>query len=255
MENTHQIQPSLKARPKWANALSWLSYSLIFLFVWVLLPLFVRLFKKDVWIFSRLSSLLALKSFGIHVAVTNSHADKILESEPLIYFANHGSWFDQVALCVALPRSLAFLSHEKYFRTFPLSIAMRLYGHIPIKPKADAEKKIKEGEAIRQVLREGRAVVVFPEGTRTEREEKQLRTFRKGIFALAAQERVRMVPVHIIGAKDIYPRKSPLLQVQRGTISVVVGAPLPITPSLWTEEAQDIEANFKQTYQSLVTDI
>lgn len=57
-----------------------------------------------------------------------------------------------------------------------------------------------------ELLRAGRAVVVFPEGTRSR--DGELGAFRSGAFRLAEQAGVPVVPVGIVGTRDVLPARA-----------------------------------------------
>src|SRR5207248_2598099 len=81
------------------------------------------------------------------------------------------------------------------------------------------------------LLKEGKAVVVFPEGERTLTGE--MLELKPGIQLIIKKTLAPIVPVGIVGAFDAlprgrpWPRLSPLFMPRcRGTIAVSVGAPL-----------------------------
>lgn len=105
----------------------------IFSFIWIFLPAILKLFHVKIWRFSRISSWLGLKAFQITVEVEG--LNHINPNGHYIFLANHKSWFDQLALCVALPMPLHFMANEKFFRYPLLKHAMRLYEHIAVFPQ------------------------------------------------------------------------------------------------------------------------
>ena len=76
-------------------------------------------------------------------------------------------------------------------------------------------------EAARRI-RGGQSVTAFPEGTRTRTGE--LLPFKKGVFVLAQEAGVPVVPVGILGGRAILPRDT--WRVAPGDYTVRVGTPL-----------------------------
>jgi enolase len=66
--------------------------------------------------------------------------------------------------------------------------------------------------------------VFFPEGTRTE--TGALLPFKKGAFVLALQLSVPVIPVAVIGGRQIMPKHS--FRIRRGRMRVVIGEPIPV---------------------------
>jgi 1-acyl-sn-glycerol-3-phosphate acyltransferase len=74
------------------------------------------------------------------------------------------------------------------------------------------------------LIREGRSVVVFPEGTRTQ--DGALLDFKQGGFLLAGMAGVPIVPLTINGSMLINPRNR--LELYPGTIRIRFGDAIPV---------------------------
>ena len=84
----------------------------------------------------------------------------------------------------------------------------------------------------------GRAVFMFPEGTRNE--DGRTKAFKPGIALLARKANVPIVPMAIEGAGDLWPRGRSLPRL-RGWLEVEVGEPIaPETIRAWAEEGSDV---------------
>jgi 1-acyl-sn-glycerol-3-phosphate acyltransferase len=147
---------------------------------------------------------------------------------PALVIANHQSFLDPVAIALAVRRQLVPLARKTLFHNPFFGALIRSLGAVPI----DQEGVGKEGiRAIGEQLQKGRAVLVFPEGTRTP--DGSLQPFRPGIHLLLRRAPAPIVPVGIAGAYDAwpatrgYPLATPLfLPRGRGTVAVAVGKPL-----------------------------
>jgi 1-acyl-sn-glycerol-3-phosphate acyltransferase len=77
-------------------------------------------------------------------------------------------------------------------------------------------------EKAREALREGRALLVFPEGTFGR--SAGIRPFRLGAFQLAAEEGVAVQPIGMSGPRQVFPDGSRMLR--RASVTVEVLSPL-----------------------------
>lgn len=126
---------------------------------------------------------------------------------PVLVVANHQSFLDPPAICLALGRRLVYLARKSLFRNSFFASVIRGLDAVPI----DQDGVGKEG--IRTILEElgnGKAVLVFPEGSRTP--DGQVHPFRPGIHLLIKKSKALIVPVGIAGAYEAWPiwRKYPL---------------------------------------------
>ncbi len=149
-------------------------------------------------------------------------------SGPALVIANHQSFLDPVVVQLATRRQLVALARKTLFRNRFFGALIRSLRAVPI----DQEGIGKEGiRAIAEQVRRGRAVLIFPEGSRTR--DGALHEFRPGIHLLLKRAHAPIIPVGIAGAYDAwpiwrgYPIPAPLfLPPGRGTIAVAIGPPL-----------------------------
>jgi 1-acyl-sn-glycerol-3-phosphate acyltransferase len=119
---------------------------------------------------------------------------------PVMLVSNHQSHLDPVLIGVACTRQLRFLARETLFRG-PFGWLIRSLGSVPIDRDRSVVSAIK---AMLKLLREGEAVLVFPEGSRSW--DGQLQPMLGGFLALARRSEATIVPVTIDGAFAAMPR-------------------------------------------------
>jgi 1-acyl-sn-glycerol-3-phosphate acyltransferase len=119
-------------------------------------------------------------------------------SGPLLVVANHVSAIDPPLLGAILPRRLAFLAKEELFHPAPWGWALRAAGMIPVR-RGRAERHVLL--AALRVLREGGALVVFPEGTRSR--DGVLAAPEPGVGLLALRSQAPILPVAILGSERV----------------------------------------------------
>jgi 1-acyl-sn-glycerol-3-phosphate acyltransferase len=73
------------------------------------------------------------------------------------------------------------------------------------------------------VLRQGGVLLIHPEGTRSP--DGRLQNFRKGVAVLAHHMGCPVVPIHIDGAHEFWPKHS-FFPRRRSRISVTMGPPM-----------------------------
>jgi 1-acyl-sn-glycerol-3-phosphate acyltransferase len=157
------------------------------------------------------------------VRVKTAGLDKIDKKERYVFIANHSSYFDIPALYVGLPFGLSFIAKKELFLIPFFGWGMAVAGHIWI----DRENARNARKSItRAVIKLGRrhiSLVLFPEGTRSVSGE--VGEFRRGSFTLAKESGVAVVPVSIVGARDVLRKRS--LRLVPGDVTLVVGDPIP----------------------------
>ena len=154
----------------------------------------------------------AMAAFGVKINVVGE--EHLGDGTNAIIVANHSSWFDQMALVASLNIPVAFVANEKYFRYPGLRTVLKKLGSIPVFGTAVSDSLQK----CRQVLSEGKWLVIYPEGTRSS----VLQPFRRGAAVLANQTGLATQPIVIHGTDAILPRKHSFLQVTPGVITLEI---------------------------------
>ncbi len=129
-----------------------------------------------------------------------SGTENVPLSGPLILATNHQSHLDPVLVGVACPRQMkAMARHTLFF--WPLSWLIRSLGAVPVNREQGVIGGVK---ATLKMLKDGEAVLLFPEGTRTH--DGKLQPLMPGFCALARRSEATIVPVAIDGAFHVLPR-------------------------------------------------
>ncbi|MGN5637363.1 lysophospholipid acyltransferase family protein [Streptomyces sp. AC154] len=150
-----------------------------------------------------------------------------------VVVANHSSHADTAALLAALDarHGPAIGAAADYWFASPWRrrICRRLAAGFPVRRGGGGMDDLLSmaGE-----LRAGRAVVLFPEGTRAS--DGELGSFHRGALVLAEEAGVPVVPVGIAGTDRLLPKHG---RLRSSLVRVTVGEPLPsaVTP----EQARD----------------
>jgi 1-acyl-sn-glycerol-3-phosphate acyltransferase len=164
--------------------------------------------------------LLALASTRVEII----GAENILMKKPQIFMANHQSDFDILIILAHLPGQFRWIVKKELFNIPLFGAAMRNAGYIEI-DRQNHVKAVKSVDEAARKIREGKSVMSFPEGTRSS--DGKIKPFKQGMFYLAIMSGVPIVPVSIIGAREIMPKRS--LQIKPGKITMVIDRPIDVS--------------------------
>ncbi|MDR4462335.1 MAG: AMP-binding protein [Nitrospirales bacterium] len=158
---------------------------------------------------------------------------------PFILAANHLSFIDPFIILATVPPStfmqLYTLGWEPFFRS-PFRRWVARVGHvIPVGPETPLVTVLKASVAL---LRNGKSLLIFPEGERSL--DGQLLPFKKGLGVLACELNIPIIPVKIEGSFQVWPpdAKTP----QRHPITLTFGEGQTFTPAMverWTSRGED----------------
>jgi len=142
----------------------------------------------------------------------------------VILAANHLSLLDSFLIPVVTPRPVSFLAKAEYFQQPGLKgrlIRACLVDAIPV-PRGDHRAAQASLELALQVLTEGRAFGIHPEGSRSR--DGRLYRGRTGVAWLALATNAPVVPVAVLGTDRVLPAGARL--PRPGRITVRFGSPL-----------------------------
>lgn len=136
--------------------------------------------------------------------------------------ANHASFLDIPLLGCGIRRRVAFLGRQDLFPIPVLNWFVQRLGWIPI--RLDRLDREGFGKAIR-LLKGGKAVVIYPEGTRTL--DGALQPGRPGIGVIVAETGCPVVPAYIAGTYEALPMGTALVRLH--PVRVTFGKPIDFT--------------------------
>ena len=122
-------------------------------------------------------------------------------SGPLIVAPNHVSHLDPPAIACSIPRMVTFMAKEELFEHRAFGWLIRSLGSFPVRRGEGDTEAIRQAIAL---LGEGRAVLVFPEGTRGDGET--MLPVNKGPGLLAKRSGAKVLPVGIVGTHRKWPK-------------------------------------------------
>jgi glycerol-3-phosphate dehydrogenase (NAD(P)+) len=109
---------------------------------------------------------------------------------------NHRSFLDPFAIGASVRRPIYFMAKQEMFTSRFRSWVLNCVGAFPIR-RGEADEEAME--TARELIRQGKVVVVFPEGTR--RKTGSLGEAHRGVGRLALETGAPVVPVAVIGSE------------------------------------------------------
>ena len=166
---------------------------------------------------ARTWSWLILATTGVRVRANGR--DLIPRDGACVFVSNHQSIYDIPILFATLPCQLRIIAKASLGRFPVLGWHLRYTGHLLL-------DRAKLGTAtlnrLTELMRRGHSLLVFPEGTRSA--DGRVGNFKRGIFLIAVQAGLPIVPVAVIGSRHVM-RKG-CLTTCPGEVEVVVHEPL-----------------------------
>lgn len=154
----------------------------------------------------------------IRIKVTGRHN---LPEGACLIASQHQSFFDGFIWMTLVPRP-AYVIKQELTRIPFIGPMLLLSGMVPVERAAGARALRALMKATQEHFDEGRQIVIFPEGTRTQPGERV--PLQPGVVALAKQAAVPVIPVATNSGLH-WPRRGWLMQP--GEITIAIGNALP----------------------------
>lgn len=143
--------------------------------------------------------------------------ENIPTSGPIIFAPNHQSYLDAPLVVAHLSketlRQTYFYAKKEHVRS-ALRRSLAHHNNIVVMDMSTLKDSIR---ILAQILKEGKNLVIFPEGTRTRTGE--VGVFKKTFAILAKELNIKVVPVRIEGAFEAWPRNQKLPHRSKVTVT------------------------------------
>lgn len=141
----------------------------------------------------------------------------------VVYVANHTSYLD-IFVFAYLFRRIKYVSKAEIFKIPIVGWAMQMAGNIAL-VRASTRGQMEAYRKMVRTLAGGVSLVIFPEGTRSE--TGVLRRFKPGAFRAAKQKKALVVPITILGTREIMPSSAYVpLHYPKDPIQLVIHPPI-----------------------------
>jgi len=110
-----------------------------------------------------------------------------------VYVSNHRTYADPPLIVLGVKRKFSFMAKEELFRFKPFAFLIRMLGAFPVSRGKGDETAIENSI---NAIKQGRNLVIFPEGTRSK--DGKLGRGKTGAALVAVKAHTDIVPVGII---------------------------------------------------------
>ncbi len=152
-------------------------------------------------VYYRLHWLGLLGLFTVYFGYRSKGAEYVPADGPVLLAANHTSFLDPPIISLSIRRQTTFMGKEELFSIPLLGWWIKSLGTHPLKRGAGDIRAVKL--AVR-FLKENKALIMFPEGTRSS--DGNLMEFQEGLAWLSLKTNAPIAPIIIEGAFRAMPR-------------------------------------------------
>lgn len=188
--------------------------------------------RASLWAMRRWSRVSA-KGLDIHVEPIDLQN---VPEPPFVYAANHQSLLDVLVLGGVLPHDFKWAAKRSLMKIPFLGWHLALAGHVPVDRRAGSRAAAEVVKRFEEVLKAGKPLLIFPEGTRSE--DGIVRPFKNGGFYAAHRTGVPIVPVALDGTYRLM--KKGAIDTGKGHIPVKIGKPIPVRKGMKVAELRDL---------------
>lgn len=188
--------------------------------------------------FKDISSLkIVLAVFRLCIFITGSNITVIGEENvpkdtPVLYIANHRSFFDVLLTYVRVPRCTGYIAKYE-MKNIPLLNCWMRNLHCIFLNRKNIRQGLKSIQDAAEEIKSGISICIFPEGTRSkDTSEVEMLPFRKGSFKIATKAKCPIVPIALSNTSAIFEDHLPMIRPAH----VVLEYGKPIYPDALTKE-------------------
>src|SRR5688500_13366815 len=174
-------------------------------------------------------------------------AHNVPKDGPVILASNHASFLDPPLVGAAAKREINYLARESLFRFPVIGWVLRSVNSVPVDREGGGAAGLR---AIFDRLLRGGAIILFPEGTRTQ--DGSLQTAKSGIGLTVIKSEAPVVPVRVFGTFEAFSRHHSFPRPKK--IAVKFGQPLNFE-RLRAEAKVCSKQRVKEIYQEVADEI
>jgi len=232
-------------------------FILTLIFVVIFLVCSIPLFFIE-WIIGKISpnaksrSSLAIVNWAFRVVILIAGTkvlavgeENVPKDTPVLYVANHRSYFDIILTYVRVPRPTGYISKKEMLK-WPLLRQWMKNLHCLFLDRENVKEGIKTILAAVEKERNGISICIFPEGTRNKRNDTFL-PFHDGSFKIASKANVPVIPVTLINTAAIFEDHLP--KIKKATVVIHYGEPVYLK-----DLDKETQKNVGDYFQKIISD-
>jgi 1-acyl-sn-glycerol-3-phosphate acyltransferase len=167
---------------------------------------------------ARAWSRLILRTTGVRVRVEG--LERIAPNTTYVFVSNHQSIYDTPVVFSALPYQLRIIAKESLAKFPVLGWHLRRGGHLFVDRKHPDRAGILR--RWRALVSEGLSLIIYAEGTRSV--DGRVARFKAGSFLLAIEAGLPIVPVAVVGTRQVMPKGR--LRTEPADVTLIVHDPI-----------------------------
>ena len=145
--------------------------------------------------------------------------ENIPKKGSFILAGNHQSYLDPIFCGVSLRRQMHYLARESLFSNWFFRALLSSVNALPLK---QGEGELTTIRQVIELLKQGKAACLFPEGTRTR--DGRIEPLKPGLGLLCRRGNASIIPTVIDGAFECWPRHKKMFSL--GSVWVQCGRPI-----------------------------
>lgn len=173
------------------------------------------------WLWFQFARTTCLIWFKIFYRLRITGGSNMPRTGPVLVIANHQSFLDPILIGMATGKRPAhMLARKNLFKPFFIGWLLKSLNGVPV------DRGTADLASMRRcidILKQGQALSLFPEGTRTE--DGRVLPFKPGMLLIARRAQATLVPMAIAGSFEAWPRSRKLPHLT-GRIRVQLGEPV-----------------------------
>jgi 1-acyl-sn-glycerol-3-phosphate acyltransferase len=190
--------------------------TLTVLFAWWVSPHFASRVFAATWA--------RVLSFLTPMPVTVEGGEHAQRSRSFVVASNHQSMFDILVIYGWLKLDLKWVMKAELRKIPAIGLGCEKAGHIFVERRNPKQATQAIADALER-RGDGIGILFFPEGTRSN--DGRLLPFKKGAFRTAIEQQLPVLPVTLVGTRDILPARS--LRLFPGPARMVIHPPIETT--------------------------
>ena len=210
--------------------------TLTVIFAWLVNPHFASRVFATTWA--------RTLGFLTPIRVTVEGAEYAQRDRSYVVASNHQSQFDILVIYGWLKLDLKWVMKAELRKLPAIGIGCEKAGHIFVERRNPKQASQAITDALAR-LGDGIGVLFFPEGTRSP--DGHLLPFKKGAFRTAIDQQLPLLPVTLVGTRDILPARS--LRLFPGKARMVIHPPLE-TAGMKVEQVDELMQRAREVISS-----
>jgi 1-acyl-sn-glycerol-3-phosphate acyltransferase len=178
------------------------------------------------------------------ISVTVDGSENAQHDRSYVVACNHQSMYDILVVYGWLKLDLKWVMKKELRKMPAIGIGCEKAGHIFVERRNPKQASRAITEAL-QRLGNGIGILFYPEGTRSL--DGRLLPFKKGAFRTAIDQQIPLLPVTVVGTRNILPAKS--LRLFPGRARLVIHPPIE-TRGMTLDDMEALMANTRKTIAS-----